>query len=82
MDNAVTVFVVLFTLTVLCSVTTAMLLYFSERENCRLRKENELFRRLWNEQMSMENNYFRAYAEMFRRTGQAAERSYPPENGR
>ena len=68
MDDIVTALTVFLALAVLFAVIMTVMFCSAEHENRSLRKENELFRRLWNEEAAMQNRCMNAYAEMIHRT--------------
>lgn len=68
MEDIIAILVIFLVLAVLFSIVTTVLLCSSESENRSLRKENELFRRLWYEQEELQNSCMNAYAEMFHKT--------------
>lgn len=76
MEDTVTILAVLLILAVVAFIAATILFFVSDWENVRLRQENELFRRLWNEETTMRNGCFNAYTEMFRKSGQAAKRTH------
>lgn len=76
MEDTVTILAVLLILSVAAFIAAMILLLESDCENERLRQEKDLFRRLWNEEMTMKNGCFNAYTEMFRKSEQAVKRTH------
>ncbi len=68
MEDIVATLAVFLFLAVLFSIMMTVMFFSSEHENRYLRRENELFHRLWYEQEELQNSCMNAYAEMINRT--------------
>lgn len=68
MEDIVTTLTVFLVLAVIYATIMTAIFCSAEHENRSLRKENDLFHRLWNEEAVMQNRCMNAYVEMFRRT--------------